>query len=176
MWGWHGFICSFAASGQPLHHGVSLGLKTIQRGGLALQLLLFSFAILQTMWALVVCPHMGAQGWAGLLSPFSSMEAQRGDKNYLKQKERVVTSPEGYMLARTSSGDAPQWEVQKWPPNWRKRRWSLLSPWRGQNTAVPIATSIPCSQRGSPVAPACAGHQAKGFFQGHAEGMGSHHP
>lgn len=90
---------------------VSLDLKTIQHGGLALELLLF--ALLQTTWALVVCPHVGAQGLAGLLSPFSSMEAQRGDKNYLKQKEHVDTSPEGYMLARTSSGDASQCEVQK---------------------------------------------------------------
>lgn len=46
----------------------------IQCGGLALQLLLFSSALPQPLWAVVVLPHMHvpiAQGWAGLLSPLS---------------------------------------------------------------------------------------------------------
>lgn len=49
------------------------------------------------------------------------------------------------MLARVSSGDACQLEVQKHLSNCRRRRWSLVSPVRGQNTTVPMAMSIPGS-------------------------------
>lgn len=49
------------------------------------------------------------------------------------------------MLTRILSGDAFQLEVQKHPPCWSGRRWSLVSPWKGQSTMLPVAMSILCS-------------------------------
>lgn len=77
------------------------------------------------------------------------------------------------MLARTSSGDAPQLEVQQQPLNWR--RWSLVSACRGENTLVPVATSTPCTPaptEGKPNHPQLSLPSAHGFSS-RLEGLGS---
>lgn len=66
---------------------MSLGSMMLLCGSLALPLLLFPYTLPKLMWALVILPHMHAaiaQGWAGLLFPFS-IQVHAGERRLLNQ-------------------------------------------------------------------------------------------
>lgn len=75
-----------------------------------------------------------AQGWAGLLSPFCIQLSTAGSEELFEA--------EGASWYWTPVPTGPGQDIC----SWRKRRRSLVNLWRrGQNTVVPVATSIPYS-------------------------------
>lgn len=112
----------------------------IQCGGLALQLFLFSSALPQPVWAVVVLPYMNVP----IAQHPLSIQINTEGTELFETKGACWYQIRGLHVGQDIFRGCSLVGGSETASNWR-RRWSLVSPRRGQNTMVPVAMSIPCS-------------------------------